>query len=46
MLLHDWCANDGDEGDTLRRNNRTLELTKRLIPQLRDFQFVSLNQII
>lgn len=46
VLLHDWCANDGDEGDTLRRNNRTLELTKWLIPQLRDFQFVSLDQVV
>jgi peptidoglycan/xylan/chitin deacetylase (PgdA/CDA1 family) len=46
VLLHDWCANDGDEGDALRRNNRTLELTKWLIPQLRDFQFVSLDQVV
>jgi peptidoglycan/xylan/chitin deacetylase (PgdA/CDA1 family) len=46
VLLHDWCANDGNEGDTLRRNNRTLELTKWLIPRLRDFQFVSLDQVV
>jgi len=46
VLLHDWCANDGDEGDALRRNNRTLELTKWLIPKLRDFQFVSLDQVV
>jgi peptidoglycan/xylan/chitin deacetylase (PgdA/CDA1 family) len=46
VLLHDWCANDGDEGEAMRQNNRTLELTKWLVPQLGDFNFVLLDQVL
>lgn len=46
VLLHDWSADPPKpRGEELRRNNRTLELTKWLIPQLTDFRFVTLDQI-
>jgi peptidoglycan/xylan/chitin deacetylase (PgdA/CDA1 family) len=45
VLLHDWSADSGDRGAELRRKNRTLELTKWLIPRLSDFRFVALDEI-
>ena len=47
VLLHDWLADPPQpRGEELRRKNRTLELTKWLIPRLTDdFQFVTLDQI-
>lgn len=47
VLLHDWSADPPQpRGEELRRKNRTLELTKWLIPRLTDdFQFVALDQI-
>jgi peptidoglycan/xylan/chitin deacetylase (PgdA/CDA1 family) len=46
VLLHDWSADPaGPFGDRLRANNRTLELTKWLVPQIQDFKFVRLDEI-
>jgi peptidoglycan/xylan/chitin deacetylase (PgdA/CDA1 family) len=46
VLLHDWAADPpGPFGDRLRQNNRVLELTKWLVPQIRDFIFVRLDEI-
>jgi len=46
VLLHDWSADPPQpRGETLRRNNRTLELTKWLIPRLEGFKFVTLDEI-
>lgn len=45
VLLHDWSADPGDLGELLRARNRTLELTRSLIPQLKDFRFVTLDEI-
>lgn len=48
ILLHDSCADPGDKGEHMRRNNGTLELTKRLVTQLRsdDYVFRPLDHII
>lgn len=47
VLLHDWSADTGKKGDELRSKNRTLELTKSLVPNLlhNGFRFVALNEI-
>jgi peptidoglycan/xylan/chitin deacetylase (PgdA/CDA1 family) len=45
VLLHDWSADAGDLGEQLRSKNRTLELTKSLMPQLTDFKFIALDEI-
>ena len=45
VLLHDWSADAGKLGEHLRRKNRTLELTKLLIPQIAGFKFVSPEEI-
>jgi len=48
VLLHDWAANEGDEGEALRRNNQTLRLTEWLIPQLEQygFRFRTLDEVV
>jgi peptidoglycan/xylan/chitin deacetylase (PgdA/CDA1 family) len=45
VLLHDWLADSGKLGDYLREKNRTLELTRLLIPQLSGFRFIGLDQM-
>ena len=45
VLLHDWSADPGEEGDRLRRNNRTVDLVKWLVPQLSDYKFVTLADV-
>jgi peptidoglycan/xylan/chitin deacetylase (PgdA/CDA1 family) len=39
VLFHDWSADVGELGERLRRNNRTLELTRWLVPQLKKLGF-------
>jgi peptidoglycan/xylan/chitin deacetylase (PgdA/CDA1 family) len=44
ILLHDWCADDGPKAAQLQRNNRTVELTKKLVARLiQDFTFIPLD---
>jgi peptidoglycan/xylan/chitin deacetylase (PgdA/CDA1 family) len=45
VLLHDWSADPGEEGDRLRRNNQTYDLVKWLVPQLSDYKFVTLADV-
>jgi peptidoglycan/xylan/chitin deacetylase (PgdA/CDA1 family) len=45
VLLHDWAADEGPDGDFLREHNRIFELTEWLVPKLKDdgFTFVRLD---
>jgi peptidoglycan/xylan/chitin deacetylase (PgdA/CDA1 family) len=45
VLLHDWSADAGELGKELQSKNRTLELTKALVPLLTGFHFVALDRI-
>ncbi len=45
VLLHDWSADAGELGEELQSKNRTLELTKSLVPLLTGFNFVALDKI-
>jgi peptidoglycan/xylan/chitin deacetylase (PgdA/CDA1 family) len=48
IVLHDSSADPGDMGEQMRCNNRTLELTQRLVTRLRsdDYIFRPLDHII
>ena len=46
VVLHDWAADAGDLGERLRRNNRTLELVRWLVPRLGGFRFVSVADLL
>jgi peptidoglycan/xylan/chitin deacetylase (PgdA/CDA1 family) len=45
VLLHDWSADSGPLGKELQSKNRTLELTKSMIPLLSGFGFVTLDKV-
>jgi peptidoglycan/xylan/chitin deacetylase (PgdA/CDA1 family) len=45
VLLHDWSADAGELGEELQSKNRTLELTKSLVPLLTGYNFVALDKI-
>lgn len=45
VLLHDWVAGAGPAEQELRRNNRSLELTKRLVDRLSEFKFAALSDL-
>lgn len=45
VLLHDWSADAGELGEELRSKNRTLELTKSVVPFLTDFDFLALDGV-
>lgn len=45
VLLHDWSADPEPLGKELQSKNRTLELTKALIPPLTGLKFVSLDEV-
>jgi hypothetical protein len=44
LLLHDWSADAGERGEELQSNNRTLQLTKSLIPLRTGFDLVALDE--
>jgi peptidoglycan/xylan/chitin deacetylase (PgdA/CDA1 family) len=47
VLMHDCAADPTDEGVRLKAGNRTLELTKLLVPELKErgYSFVRLDEI-
>jgi peptidoglycan/xylan/chitin deacetylase (PgdA/CDA1 family) len=47
VLLHDWSADQGAMGKRLQSRNKALELTKWLVPKLKNegFSFVALDEL-